>query len=122
MVSAEESFHAAIVGGVAYAGRATPAGAAPVWQNISDPDDNPGFPVGLACGISIFTQGDNAWVKVLTTTGGVYQTHGNVSMNNFIWAEAWFPQLPGPNPMVGLRSKGIDKKGLSPSVTPNSTR
>ncbi|MEU9105872.1 hypothetical protein AB0D54_16125 [Streptomyces xanthophaeus] len=118
-----ESFHAALVGGLAYAGVATTLGGTPVWQNISDADDNPGFPVGRACGISIFAQGDDAFIKVLTTDGGVYQTHGDVNGANFVWDEAWFPQAPGPNPMVGMRSKGIEQKGsLAHSGSPNRTR
>ncbi|MFZ3471538.1 hypothetical protein ACODT3_18820 [Streptomyces sp. 4.24] len=114
-MSAENvDIHAALVDGVAYAGRATPLGSAPVWQNISDFDDNPGFPnggtAGLACGISIDVRGDNAWVKVLTTTGQVYQTHGDLGMATFVWDEAWFPRLPAPNPMVGIQNKGADWK------------
>ncbi|MCY0935030.1 hypothetical protein [Streptomyces sp. H34-S4] len=114
-----EDFHAALVGGVAYAGRATVPGGAPVWQNISNAD-NPGFPGRLACGISIAAQGGDAFIKVLTTTGQVYQTHGDVTGMTFVWDEAWTQLLPAPNPMLGLRSKGVEWKGdMSYSGAPN---
>ncbi|MGW5341425.1 hypothetical protein [Streptomyces sp. HUAS TT3] len=109
--SAEEDFHAALVGGVAYAGRGAALGGVPAWQNISDADDNPNFPVNRACAISIEAQGNDAYIKVLTTDGQVYQTHGDVEGTDFIWDEAWTLQLPGPNPNIGLRSKGIQWKG-----------
>ncbi|MET9851396.1 hypothetical protein ABZY57_00300 [Streptomyces sp. NPDC006450] len=113
-----EDFHAALVGGVAYAGQATVPGGVPRWQNISN---NGNFPVGLACGISIEAQGNDSYIKVLTTTGQVYQTHGDVGGGTFIWDEAWTQLLPAPNPMVGLRAKGIGWKGdMAYSGTPNS--
>ncbi|MFZ3498875.1 hypothetical protein ACODT5_37635 [Streptomyces sp. 5.8] len=115
-----EDFHAALTGGVAYAGRASVPGGVPVWQNISDADDNPGFPVGLACGISIAAQGNDAYIKVLTTTGQVFQTHGDTMGGTFVWDEAWTQLLPAPNPALGLRSKGIEWKGdLAYSGSPN---
>ncbi|MDD9377467.1 hypothetical protein M8Z33_12525 [Streptomyces sp. ZAF1911] len=118
--SSTEDFHAALVNGVAYAGRAATQGGVPVWQNISDADDNPGFPVGLACGISIFAHDNDAFIKVLTTTGQVFQTHGDTAGGTFVWDEAWTQQLPAPNPMLGLRSKGIEWKGdLGHSGAPN---
>ncbi|MBT2402779.1 MULTISPECIES: hypothetical protein [unclassified Streptomyces] len=101
--SASEDFHAALTGGVAYAGRAAALGGVPVWQNISDPDDNPNFPVGRACGISIEAQGNDAYIKVLTTDGQVFQTHGDIAGQTFVWDEAWVQLLPSPNPAVGMR-------------------
>ncbi len=115
-----EDFHAALTGGIAYAGRASVPGGVPVWQNISDADDNPGFPVGRACGISIAAQGNDAYIKVLTTNGQVFQTHGDVAGATFIWDEAWTQLLPAPNPALGLRSKGIEWKGdLASAGAPN---
>ncbi|WP_327305780.1 hypothetical protein OG730_21560 [Streptomyces sp. NBC_01298] len=115
-----EDFHAALTGGVAYAGRASTPGGVPVWQNISDADDNPGFPVGIACGISIAAQGNDAYIKVLTTTGQVFQTHGDTMGGTFVWDEAWTQLLPAPNPAIGLRGKSVEWKGdLAYSGSPN---
>ncbi|MFD3723160.1 hypothetical protein [Streptomyces sp. NPDC058674] len=97
-----ESFSAALTNGVAYAGRASTPGGVPVWQDLTNAD-NPGFPAG-ACSISIESRGNDAWIKVLTTAGTVYQTHGDTNGTNFVWDEAWVQLLPSPTPGT-LRSK-----------------
>ncbi|MCY0949940.1 hypothetical protein [Streptomyces sp. H27-S2] len=97
-----ESFSAALTNGIAYAGRASTPGGAPVWQDLTNAD-NPGYPAG-ACSISIQNQGNDAWIKVLTTAGTVYQTHGDTNGANFVWDEAWIQLLPSPTPGT-LRSK-----------------
>ncbi|MFD3809015.1 hypothetical protein ACFWSF_37225 [Streptomyces sp. NPDC058611] len=97
-----ESFSAALTNGIAYAGRASTPGGAPVWQDLTNAD-NPGYPAG-ACSISIQNQGNDSWIKVLTTAGTVYQTHGDTNGVTFVWDEAWIQLLPSPTPGT-LRSK-----------------
>ncbi|WP_051806850.1 collagen-like protein [Streptomyces sp. NRRL F-2664] len=63
------SFNAVLTNGIAYAGRAASPGGLPVWQDLTDAD-NPDFPFGRACGISIVAQGPNSYIKVLTTDKG----------------------------------------------------
>ncbi|MFD3328367.1 hypothetical protein [Streptomyces sp. NPDC058701] len=99
-----ESFSAALTNGVAYAGRASTPGGAPVWQDLTD-EDNPGYPA-RACSISIQTQGNDAWIKVLTRGGTVYQTHGDTNGANFVWDEPWIQLLPSPTPGT-LRSNSV---------------
>ncbi|MFD8292228.1 hypothetical protein ACFV2B_28955 [Streptomyces lavendulae] len=80
-----------------------------VWQDLTntvatstDPV-NPNYPAGV-CGVSFSSQGNDAWVKVVTASGQVWQTHGDVNGANFVWDEAWI-QNTTPRPAV-LRSAG----------------
>ncbi|MFD7442555.1 hypothetical protein [Streptomyces sp. NPDC059909] len=59
-----------------------------VWQNISDGDPNPGFPAN-PCAVSITSQGNSAFAKVLTLDGEVWETHGDVEGLGFVWDEPW---------------------------------
>ncbi|WMX46571.1 hypothetical protein RGF97_19460 [Streptomyces roseicoloratus] len=84
-----------------------------MWQdltNTTDPDDddpeNPDFPAN-ACGIAMEAQGNDAYVKVITTAGTVYQTHGDVEGNAFIWDEGWTQQTtPTPVQLRSMKFKG----------------
>ncbi|MFF2406691.1 hypothetical protein [Streptomyces sp. NPDC058092] len=42
-----------------------------------------------ACSISVVDHGNDSYVKVLTTTGQVWETHGVTNDGNFIWLEPW---------------------------------
>ncbi|MFJ8159829.1 hypothetical protein ACIRBY_02740 [Streptomyces sp. NPDC096136] len=64
---------------------------------------NPNYPAGV-CGVSIGSQGGDAWVKVVTASGQVWQTHGDVNGTSFVWDEPWI-QNATPRPAV-LRSAG----------------
>lgn len=48
------------------------------------------------CSVGIEAQGDDAYIKVLTTGGEVWQTHGDVNGTNFIWDEAWVQRTTPP--------------------------
>ncbi|MFK8910218.1 hypothetical protein [Streptomyces sp. YS-3] len=50
-------------------------GTPETWTDLTD-DDNPDYPDHV-CGISINAQGNDAWIKAVTTDGTVYQTHGD---------------------------------------------
>lgn len=108
------SFSAALTNGIAYAGRATTAGGVPVWQDITNAD-NPGFPFGKACGISIIEQGSNSYIKVVTTDGKIFQTHGDTNGANFTWDEGWIELTPSPTPgtLRGKEFKGDLVRGAS---------
>ncbi|MFE7094180.1 hypothetical protein [Streptomyces erythrochromogenes] len=102
-------------GNAAFAGRAATAGGAPVWQNITNAD-NPGFPFGSACAISITGQGINTYIRVLTTDNRVYQTHGDTNGTNFIWDEGWTELTPAPAlALRGKAFKGDTVRGASPN-------
>jgi hypothetical protein len=85
-----------------------------VWQDLTDAG-NEGFPAG-ACAISISAQGNDAWIKVLTTGGEVWETHGDTAGTTFVWDEDWVElTTPVPAAAASTRHKG----GLTASVTPN---
>ncbi|WP_051795670.1 hypothetical protein [Streptomyces sp. NRRL S-87] len=108
--SNSEDFQAALTGGRAFVGKANVPGGTIVWQDLSNtvagPGDpvNPDFPAN-ACAIAIEAQGNDAFVKVLTTTGTVWQTHGDTNGGTFVWDEPWTQQAT-PTPVV-LRSMGF---------------
>ncbi|MFD9567274.1 hypothetical protein [Streptomyces sp. NPDC059994] len=87
--SNSEHFSAALINGKAFAGRQAPPGGTIVWQDLTN-TDNPRYPAN-ACAISISSQGNDAWIKVVTTAGTVYQTHGDTNGTNFVWDEGWTP-------------------------------
>ncbi|MFD3312959.1 hypothetical protein [Streptomyces sp. NPDC058656] len=85
----DEEYSAVLTGKKAYVGQrrdlfSTPPGDYE-WEEISD---NRNYPKN-ACAISISTDGDEAWVKVLTTNGRVYETHGDTDGSDFVWDEKW---------------------------------
>ncbi|MFF1482953.1 hypothetical protein ACFVYD_36365 [Streptomyces sp. NPDC058301] len=82
-----EDFSAALIDGKAFAGRQSTPGGAIVWQDLTN-SDNPHYPDN-ACGISISSQGKDTWIKVVTTHGTVYQTHGDTNGTTFVWDEGW---------------------------------
>ncbi|WP_405997237.1 hypothetical protein [Streptomyces sp. NBC_00829] len=109
-----EEFSAVLTNGIAYAGRAATAGGTITWTDLSN-GDNPGYPSNV-CGITISSLGANAWVRVVTTAGTVFQTHGDVGGTSFVWDEGWTAQT---TPVPGsLRAKGF-KGDLAFSGTPN---
>ncbi|MFF3714199.1 hypothetical protein [Streptomyces phaeochromogenes] len=57
------------------------------WEEISDEDNFPKNACSIT--ISVSTVGNDAWIKVLTTKGRVYETHGNRDDDEFIWDEDW---------------------------------
>ncbi|MGW1667456.1 hypothetical protein [Streptomyces sp. NPDC002324] len=71
-----------------------------VWEDLTDDDlplnQPPDFPAN-ACSISISAQGNDAWVKVVTTGGAVWETHGDTN-GGFLWDEPWVPLAPLPQP------------------------
>ena len=107
-----EDFQAALYGGKAFVGKAAVPGGAIVWQDLTnttatmtDPA-NPNYPA-TACGIAIEAQGNDAFVKVITPTGAVWQTHGDIMGNTFVWDEAWVQQsTPTPVVMRAMEFKG----------------
>ncbi|MEF2526444.1 MULTISPECIES: hypothetical protein [Streptomyces] len=103
--SGAEDFQAVLTGGDAFAGRAAPPGGTPIaWQDLTNPvavgtdPANPAYPAN-ACAIAIEAQGDDAYVKVVTTAGTVWQTHGDVNGAGFVWDEPWV-QRTTPAPVV----------------------
>ncbi|MEV6550587.1 hypothetical protein AB0M57_18020 [Streptomyces sp. NPDC051597] len=76
-----------------------------MWTDLTD-DDNPDYP-DHACGISINSQGNDTWIKVVTTDGTVYQTHGDTNGATFVWNEGW-TQLDSPAASA-LRTDGRPK-------------
>ncbi|MFB9552733.1 hypothetical protein [Streptomyces roseoviridis] len=104
-----------------YVGRAPSPGALIVWQDLTnavgtmaDPA-NPGFP-GNACGVAFADQGMTAFVKIVTTTGQVWQTMGNTAGANFIWNQPWFQQTT-PTPAALRANKFV--RALPPGASPN---
>ena len=57
------------------------------WEEISDEDNFPKNACSIT--ISVSTVGNDAWIKVLTTKGRVYETHGNRDNDEFVWDEEW---------------------------------
>ncbi|MFE2235937.1 hypothetical protein ACFXA4_25640 [Streptomyces sp. NPDC059442] len=57
---------------------------------MTDPA-NPDYPAN-ACGIAIEARGNAAYVKVVTTTGTVFQTVGNITGGAFTWNQGWVQQ------------------------------
>ncbi|MFI6277443.1 hypothetical protein [Streptomyces sp. NPDC050988] len=79
---------AVLIDGKAFAGQRTFNGEPSEyeWDKISD---NRGFP-DKACAISISTDGDDdAWIKVLTKNGRVYETAGSKDDSEFTWDNNW---------------------------------
>ncbi|MFJ7267171.1 hypothetical protein ACIQV3_10985 [Streptomyces sp. NPDC099050] len=88
-------------------GKAATVGGTIVWQDLTntvatmtDPA-NPNYPANV-CGVAILAQGNNAYVKVVTSTGTVWQTHGDINNNTFVWDEGWV-QRATPTPAVLVR-------------------
>ncbi|MFD0722728.1 hypothetical protein [Streptomyces globosus] len=81
-----------------------PGGTPIAWQDLTNPvavgtdPANPAYPAN-ACAIAIEAQGDDAYVKVVTTAGTVWQTHGDVNGAGFVWDEPWV-QRTTPAPVV----------------------
>ncbi|WP_344071118.1 hypothetical protein [Streptomyces crystallinus] len=91
--SSNETFSAALINGKAFAGRQATPGGAIVWTDLTNAD-NPNYPAHV-CGISIDSHGNDTWIKVVTTDGTVYQTHGDTNGQTFTWDEGW-TQLATP--------------------------
>ncbi|MFD3996815.1 hypothetical protein ACFWSQ_29245, partial [Streptomyces sp. NPDC058583] len=97
-----EDFQVVLHNGKVFAGRAASLGGTPiVWTDLTNPTAvgmdpaNPNYPAGV-CSVGIEAQGDDAYIKVLTTGGQVYQTHGDVNGANFIWDEGWVLRTAPP--------------------------
>ncbi|MFI5861346.1 hypothetical protein [Streptomyces sp. NPDC051546] len=102
-----EDFQAVLTGGKTYAGKASTVGGAIAWQDLTntvatmtDPA-NPNYPANV-CGVAIESRGNDAFVKVVTATGTVWQTHGDINGGTFVWDEGWIQQTT-PTPAVLLR-------------------
>ncbi|WP_324605142.1 hypothetical protein [Streptomyces sp. NRRL S-87] len=101
MPGSNGQFGAAIRNGVAYGGRGPATGGTIVWQNLST---LPGYPTtgGPFCSIAIGAQGNDAWIRLMSNSGQVYQLH--VAINGAAFtpdATGWTPN--GPLPAVQLR-------------------
>ncbi|MFD5142387.1 hypothetical protein [Streptomyces sp. NPDC058401] len=105
-------------------GKASTVGGAIAWQDLTnstatmtDPA-NPGYPANV-CGVAIESRGNNAFVKVVTATGTVWQTHGDINGNTFVWNEPWLQQTT-PTPAVLVRGafKGEFKAGPARPAKP----
>ncbi|WP_231627055.1 hypothetical protein [Streptomyces apocyni] len=55
------------------------------WQDLSG---NTGYPDGV-CSVTGSTQGNDTWVKALTTDGTVYQTRCDSEGQSLVCEEAW---------------------------------
>ncbi|MFJ7960182.1 hypothetical protein ACIQ62_28225, partial [Streptomyces sp. NPDC096319] len=116
-----EDAQAVLTGGKVFVGRAPSLGGTIVWQDLTNPTTvgtdpgNPNYPPGV-CAVGYESQNNNAYVKVLTTSGQVWQTHGDVNGGNFIWDEGWFQQTT-PTP-VALRA-GKFTRALPPGTARN---
>ncbi|MFF1559412.1 hypothetical protein [Streptomyces sp. NPDC058279] len=104
-----EDFQAVLTNGKTYVGRAASLGGTITWQDLTnttatmtDPA-NPNYPAGV-CGIAIEANDSDAYVKAVTVTGTVWQTHGDVSGTAFVWDEPWLQQTT-PTPVNPLRAK-----------------
>ncbi|QQM42206.1 hypothetical protein [Streptomyces liliifuscus] len=113
----DEEYSAVLTDGKAFVGQrrylsSTPPGDYE-WEELSD---NRNYPKN-ACAISISADGEEAWVKVLTTNGRVYETHGDTDGSDFVWDERWKKlETPGEDDDdLTTREKG----DLAP-VQPNS--
>ncbi|MFG3038943.1 hypothetical protein ACGFYZ_18810 [Streptomyces sp. NPDC048330] len=100
-----------LTGGKVFVGRAPSLGGTIVWQDLTNPTavgtdpGNPNYPAG-ACAVGYEAQGNHAYVKVLTTGGQVWQTHGDTVGATFVWDEAWVQQTtPTPVALRGLREE-----------------
>ncbi|MFK0257895.1 hypothetical protein [Streptomyces sp. NPDC090445] len=95
--SNSEDFHAALIGGRVYGGRASAPGGIPTWQDFSVIS---GYPTGVPCGVSITAQGPNAYIKVLTVARRIYQLRVSVNGQNFSpdLVQGWIELTPGPTP------------------------
>ncbi|MFE7509782.1 hypothetical protein ACFU8I_00855 [Streptomyces sp. NPDC057540] len=102
-------------------GRAPSLGGTIAWQDLTNATvvgtdaANPNYPAGV-CAVGYESSGTNAYVKVLTVGGQVWQTHGDVGGNTFVWDEAWVQQTT-PTP-VALRS-GKFQRALPPGTARN---
>ncbi|MET9957138.1 hypothetical protein ABZ135_37060 [Streptomyces sp. NPDC006339] len=65
-----EEHTVALSGGRAYAGAWDKEAKNVRWQELSD---NGGYPA-RACDITLSEQGENVWIKAITTDGHVYET------------------------------------------------
>ncbi|MFJ9682918.1 hypothetical protein ACIRP2_33460 [Streptomyces sp. NPDC101194] len=63
------------------------------WVNLST---NANYPAN-ACSISLVDHGNDSYVKVLTTTGEVWETHGDTNGTNFIWTDPWVKVVAQPS-------------------------
>ncbi|MFF5004229.1 hypothetical protein ACFY3G_15460 [Streptomyces phaeochromogenes] len=107
---------AVLTGGKVYAGERdySPVGDYE-WEKISD---NRYFPKN-ACAVSISTDGDDeAWIKVLTTNGRVWETHGNEESDEFVWDERWKKLTTPGEDHEDLTTR--EKGELVAPVNPNS--
>ena len=93
-----------LTGGRAYVGQRSVNPLPPddyVWEDLTDNDLPPGVAVDFpatACAISISPQGNDTWVKVVTTAGAIWETHGDTNGNDFDWDEGWSPLAALPLP------------------------
>ena len=85
------------------------------WDEISDEDNFPKNACSIT--ISVSTVGNDAWIKVLTTKGRVYETHGNRDNDEFVWDEEW-ERLTTPDD-DNVSNTTREKGDLAP-VQPNS--
>jgi len=85
------------------------------WEEISDEDNFPKNACSIT--ISVSTVGNDAWIKVLTTKGRVYETHGNRDNDEFVWDEEW-ERLTTPDD-DNVSNTTREKGDLAP-VQPNS--
>ncbi|MFC9295586.1 hypothetical protein ACFTWH_25775 [Streptomyces sp. NPDC057011] len=90
-----------------------------VWQDLSGILGYPnGGAAGVACGVSLEAQGGDAYVKVLTTTGRVYQLHIDITGSNFSPDTVMGWQLKTVGPLLRGRSV-LFQGGLPYGSAPN---
>ena len=83
--SGSEEHTVALVQGRAFAGDWNAQMGNIVWQDLSD---NGGYPRN-ACDITLSEQGDDAWIKVITTRGVIYETRCDASGSGLECEERW---------------------------------
>ena len=93
------------------------------WEEISD---NRNFPKH-ACAISISAIANDAWIKVLTTNGRIWETHGERTpvgsrskavSDEFDWDERWKRlTTPDDDDLSSTREKGELATPLNPTVS-----
>ncbi|WP_214944678.1 MULTISPECIES: hypothetical protein [unclassified Streptomyces] len=90
-------FSAALSRGKTYLGRRSLAGQAPgpyVWRDLTRAS-NPGYP-RHACGVSVSTEGNRVFVKVLTTSGDVYENTCTYTPNGALHCNQGWTALVKP--------------------------
>ncbi|MCB5165066.1 hypothetical protein LG634_09520 [Streptomyces bambusae] len=87
------------------------------WKDLSTITGYPSSAAaGTPCSVSIEAQGNDAYVKTITTTGQVYQLQVDVTGMDFDpdIMTGWVLQTPGPAPGPALRHGRAVPEGAPP--------